>query len=74
MVTSIAESYDLRPRKRELDASLTIRIASRDRERLERAAAEVGVPAGQLLRAIVRKALTNTAPAGRQQRSRTSES
>ena len=55
--TTLADLPDLQPRQRELDGSLTIRISNTDRGRLERAAAELGVPVGRLLRAIARRAL-----------------
>ena len=55
--TTLADLPDLQPRQRELDSMLTIRLSNTDRERLERAAAELGVPVGRLLRAIARKAL-----------------
>ena len=53
----LADLPDLQPRQRELNGSLTIRLSNTDRERLERAAGELGVPVGRLLRAIARRAL-----------------
>ncbi len=61
--TTLADLPDLQPRQRELDTTLTIRMASVDRERLERAAADLDVPVGRLLRAIARRALAEVEPA-----------
>jgi len=55
--TMLADLPDLQPRQRELDSTLTLRLSNTDREGLERAAAELGVPVGRLLRAIARRAL-----------------
>ena len=41
----------------QLDSAITIRITNTDRERLQRAAADLDVPVGRLLRAIARRAL-----------------
>lgn len=47
-----------------LEEQLVLRVTREDRERLNRAAAEVGVPAGRLARAILRHVLGGaTAPA-----------
>ena len=60
---NLAALPDLHPRaRRELDTTITIRMSSTDRDRLERTAAELGVPVGRLLRAIARQALAETAP------------
>jgi hypothetical protein len=59
---ALADLPDLHPRpRRELDSVLTIRLSSVDRERLERAARELGVSPGRLLRAIARQALGDEA-------------
>ena len=48
-------------RAEQLDGQpITIRVSARDRERLERAAVELGVPASRLLRALMRRALAET--------------
>ncbi len=56
MDSTLANLPDLRPQQ-QLDSAITIRITNTDRKRLERAAAELGVPVGRLLRAIARRAL-----------------
>ncbi len=53
---TLTDLPDLRPRD-QLDTTLTIRLTTADREQMERAAAELDVPVGRLLRAIARRAL-----------------
>lgn len=46
-------------RTEQLDGQpLTIRVSARDREQLEQAAEQLGVPASRLVRALLRQALT----------------
>lgn len=40
-----------------LDSNFTLRISSDQRQELERAAAELGVPPGKLVRAVLQQAL-----------------
>ena len=56
MGTTLSDLPDLRPPE-QLDSAITIRISNTDRQRLERAAADLDVPVGRLLRAIARRAL-----------------
>jgi predicted DNA binding CopG/RHH family protein len=63
MLATLDALPDLRPEQ--LDGQpITIRVSTRDREALERAAVQLGVPASRLLRALMRKALAEEAPAG----------
>ncbi len=55
----MAELPDLRLQD-QLDTTVTVRLTTHDRKRLERAAAELNVPVGRLLRAITRRALAET--------------
>jgi hypothetical protein len=63
MLTTLADLPGLRPPRTELDSTLTIRVSSADRDRLEHAAAELGVRPGRLLRALLRHALEAAGPA-----------
>lgn len=56
MHTTLSDLPDLRPPEH-LDSAITIRIASADRERIERTAMDLGVPVGRLVRATVLRAM-----------------
>ena len=56
MSTTLLDLPDLRLPE-QLDSAITIRITNTDREALERAAVDLGVPVSRLLRAIARRAL-----------------
>jgi len=56
-ITDLAQLPDLKP-QRELDTTFSVRLSAEDRERLGRAASELGVSPGRLLRAIARRALS----------------
>ncbi len=62
MKTILADLPDLQQQP-ELDATLTTRFTQADRERIESAAQELGVPPGRLVRALVRRALAEAKPA-----------
>lgn len=63
MTATLANLPDLRSRA-ELNQTFSLRLSTGDRQQLERAAQELGVAPGRLVRALVRKALAETAPVG----------
>lgn len=62
MRPTLANLPDLQPEQ--LDETLTVRVSRRDRESLERAAAELGTTVSRLLRGLARRALGEEQPAG----------
>ena len=50
-------------RPRQLDAALTLRLSTEERARLDRAAADLGVPVARLVRVLLGHVLSDAGPA-----------
>ncbi len=64
MLTKLRDLPELRTRD-PLDTQVVVRLHRRDREQLERTARALGVPAGRLVRALMKEALAEAEANGR---------